>query len=245
MLGKVAVNPLPRFIPAVFVAGLNYSTHAAEVNLPIPKYPIFAMKSPSAVLYPTNAGLCGSGPTTVAVGDEIVVPKSLQDPLDADYEGELAIIIGKRCRDVPAEDGAVEDVVGGYTVALDVTSRRWQGKKGGNQWCYAKSFDTFCPLGPHMVNMPIRDVSSLELRTVLNGEVVQRDSTANLIFGVKELVSFLSRDATLEAGSVILTGTPSGVGFTRSPPRYLQRGDVLAVSVEHIGVRECAVAFAR
>jgi len=151
-----------------------------------------------------------------------------------DYEGELAVIIGRACRNV-ATDAALDHVLG-YTCANDVSARRWQMHAGAGQWIRGKSFDTFCPLGPALVTADeIPDPQALGLRTTVNGQVMQDHTTGDMIFPVAELISFLSRDTTLLPGTVILSGTPQGVGFARKPPVWLQPGDEVTVEIEGVG----------
>ncbi len=202
----------------VFCVGLNYRAHAAEANLPLPDEPVIFMKPTTAVVGP---------------GEPIRIPACCRRGPEVDYEVELAVVIGRACRDVP-EDRALEHVLG-YTVANDVSARRWQ-KRNGGQWVRAKSFDTFCPLGPVLVTRDeLSDARGLGLRTVLNGRVMQQGTTDDMIFPVARLVSFLSQDTTLLPGTVILTGTPPGVGFARKPPVFLRPGDEVTVEVEGIG----------
>jgi 2-keto-4-pentenoate hydratase/2-oxohepta-3-ene-1,7-dioic acid hydratase in catechol pathway len=213
----VARRLAPVAPPNVFCVGLNYRAHAAEANLPLPPEPVLFMKPTTAV----------SGP-----GDPIPLPACSQGP-EVDYECELAVVIGVPGRDIP-EERALEHVLG-YTAANDVSARRWQ-KVNGGQWVRGKSFDGFCPLGPALVTRDeIPDPQSLALRTVLNGRVMQEGNTADMIFSVAQVVSFLSRDTTLLPGTVILTGTPPGVGFARTPPVFLSPGDRVTVEVERIG----------
>jgi 2-keto-4-pentenoate hydratase/2-oxohepta-3-ene-1,7-dioic acid hydratase in catechol pathway len=208
--------------PAVICIGLNYGKHARETGAELPDRPVVFMKNPAAV---------------VGHGADIVLPASCREPLQVDYEVELAVIIGKSAKNV-AEDEALS-FVRGYTVANDVSARIWQKRGGGGQWIRGKSFDTFCPLGPWMVTADeIEDPNGLDLALTLNGEVMQKSSTADMIFSVKKLVSYLSEDTTLLPGTVILTGTPEGVGFARKPPVYLKPGDRLSLSVSGIGTLE-------
>jgi len=201
----------------VFCVGLNYRAHAAEANLPLPESPVLFMKPTTTV--------CGPG-------DPIRLPASSAGP-EVDYECELAVVIGTEARDVP-EERALEYVFG-YTAANDVSARRWQ-KHNGGQWVRGKSFDTFCPLGPALVTRDeLPDPQALRLRTVLNGEVMQEGSTDDMIFPVARIVSFLSQDTTLLPGTVILTGTPPGVGFVRNPPVFLCPGDRVTVEVDGVG----------
>ncbi|ROR32798.1 fumarylacetoacetate hydrolase family protein [Inmirania thermothiophila] len=203
----------------IFGIGLNYRDHAAETGMPAPENPVLFMKPTTTVIGP---------------GDAILLPAACEHGPEVDYEVELAVVIGRAARDVPAER-ALEHVLG-YTVANDVSARRWQKHGGAGQWVRGKSFDTFCPLGPVLVTADeLGDPQRLRLRTVRNGETLQDGSTADMIFGVRELVAFLSRDTTLLPGTVILTGTPAGVGFTRTPPIFLAPGDEITVEVEGIG----------
>lgn len=151
-----------------------------------------------------------------------------------DYEAELAVVIGREALNVSKEDAL--DYVLGYTCANDVTARRWQGKKGGGQWARGKSFDTFAPLGPWVVPAKlIPDPQALRIRTILNGKVVQDGNTSDMHFGVAELIEFLSQGTTLHPGTVILTGTPAGVGYTQDPPVFLKAGDTVEVEIEGVG----------
>ena len=204
---------------AILCIGLNYHEHAKETGAELPNYPVLFMKNPAAVTHP---------------GDPIVIPRSCLEPLQADYEVELAVIIGKPAKNVTASDAL--SYVFGYTVANDVSARRWQKHGGAGQWVRGKSFDTFCPLGPVLVTADeIPDPQTLQLRCVLNGEVMQDSNTADMIFSVARLIEYLSQDMTLLPGTVILTGTPGGVGFTRKPPVYLKPGDMTELSVSSIG----------
>jgi len=216
-----AVEParwLPPVEPrAILCIGLNYRGHAAESGAQIPQTPVVFMKNPSA-----------------AVGHEepIVRPAVCGDELD--WEAELAVVIGKACRDVPRELALTH--VLGYTAANDVSARLWQHDKGGGQWVRGKSFDTFAPMGPVLVTADECPYPNrLAIRTILNDEVVQESTTADMVFDVPELVRFLSQDTTLLPGTIILTGTPAGVGWARQPRRTLQAGDVVSVEVEGIG----------
>lgn len=210
---------LPPLEPAaIYCIGLNYHAHAEETKQELPRFPVVFMKPPSAV--------CGAG-------DYIVVPDVALDPEEVDFEGELAVVIGRDCKDV-SEVEALSYVLG-YTIANDVSARRWQGKKGGGQWTRAKAFDTFCPLGPVLVPAGKFDPHSARITTLVNGEVMQDGNTKDMIFNVPQIIEFLSQGTTLQAGTVILTGTPAGVGYTRSPPAYLRPGDVVEVRIDGIG----------
>lgn len=222
---EVANDPVPvakllaPFQPSVVLCiGLNYRQHAAEGNQPIPQFPVLFMKSPASVQNP---------------GDPIILPRHLRSDR-VDYECELAVVIGRTCKNVSPENAL--DYVFGYTCANDVSARDWQREWGSNQWCRAKSFDTFCPLGPWLVTKDdIPNPNALRLSTRLNGEVMQDWNTNDMIFDVPTLISFLSGSTTLLPGTVILTGTPHGVGFARKPPVYLKPGDALTIEIESIG----------
>jgi len=206
--------------PAIFGIGLNYRAHATEQGLEAPERPVIFMKNISAVAGPFDA---------------IVIPKVCQDKAQTDYECELAIVIGRAARDVK-EEQALEYVYG-YTAANDVSARWWQKSGSGGQFVRGKSFDTFCPLGPALVTRDeITNPDRLRVMTRLNGVVMQDSNTSDMIFSVRKLVSYLSQGTTLRPGTVILTGTPSGVGFARKPPVFLKEGDVVEVGVEGIGV---------
>ena len=203
---------------AILCIGLNYRRHAEESKLKPPEFPVLFMKTPSALQHP---------------GDPIRIPRHLQS-LETDYECELAVVIGKAARNVPKEKAL--DYVLGYTCANDVSARDWQVKKGGGQWCRGKTFDTFCPLGPVLVTPDeIPNPNALKIRTVLNGEVMQDWNTDDMIFDVPSLISFLSGSTTLAPGTVILTGTPHGVGMARTPPRWFKAGDSVTIEIEKIG----------
>ena len=205
--------------PNIFCIGLNYRAHAAETGAPIPDKPVVFMKPTTAVVGP---------------GDPIVLPAACEHGPEVDYEAELAVVIGRTARDVGV-DQALDHVLG-YTCACDVSARRWQKRGGGGQWIRGKSFDSFCPLGPVLVTADeVRDPQALHLSCVVNGQTMQQGFTSDMIFSVAELIAFLSRDTTLLPGTVILTGTPPGVGFARTPPVFLADGDRVEVSIEGIG----------
>lgn len=203
----------------IFCIGLNYREHAAESGMEPPEQPIVFAKPTSSVCDP---------------GDPIILPACCTHGPEVDYECELAVIIGKSARDVSQTDAL--DYVLGYTCANDVSARKWQLNGGGGQWIRGKGFDTFCPLGPVLVTADeISDPQGLGIRTILNGETVQDHTTGDMIFTVAELIEFLSQDTTLLPGTVILTGTPQGVGFARKPPIWLKDGDDVIVELEQIG----------
>jgi 2-keto-4-pentenoate hydratase/2-oxohepta-3-ene-1,7-dioic acid hydratase in catechol pathway len=195
----------------IVCVGLNYMSHANEFKMPIPEEPILFIKPPSAVLAP---------------GGEIIYPPSSNQ---VDYEGELAVVIGKSCKAIAAEEA--EKYILGYTCFNDVTARDLQKKDG--QWTRAKSFDTFAPFGPWIEKI---DPSNADIQTRVNGAVKQKSNTSDLIFNVPRLVEFISNVMTLMPGDVIATGTPSGVG-------PLQKGDVVEVEIEGIGVLKNSVAL--
>lgn len=203
---------------ALMCIGLNYRRHAEEGNATIPEYPILFMKTPSAVQNP---------------GDPILLPTHLKSD-SVDYECELAAVIGKECKNVSKDDAL--DYVLGYTCANDVSARDWQLKKGGSQWCRGKTFATFAPLGPCLVTADeIPNPNDLGIKTILNGEAMQDWNTNDMIFDVPTLIEFLSGSTVLSAGTVILTGTPHGVGSARTPPVFLKDGDTVTIEIEKIG----------
>lgn len=201
--------------PNVYAIGLNYRKHAAESNMEPPKAPVIFIKATTSVTAP---------------GMPIVLPDAA--PNEVDYECELAIVIGKVTRNVAPDDAL--DYVLGYTCGNDVSARDCQIRLDV-QWARAKSFDTFCPLGPVIVTPDELDGDACGIRTILNGEVMQDSNTSDMIFGCRELVSYLSHQFTLLPGTVIMSGTPSGVGFARKPPVYLKEGDEVTIEIDGIG----------
>jgi len=166
-------------------------------------------------------------------GDPIRIPTTLASH-EVDYECELAVVIGRTAKNVSRATAL--DYVLGYTCANDVSARDWQIKYGSGQWCRGKIFDTFAPLGPWIVTHDeIPNPNDLSIRTILNGETMQDSNTADMIFGVAELIEFFSASTTLLPGTVILTGTPSGVGMARKPPVWLKAGDSVTIEIEKIG----------
>lgn len=190
----------------IVCVGLNYTEHAKELKMQLPSEPILFLKPPSAVLAP---------------GKEIIYPHSSKQ---VDYEGELGVVIGKRCKSVPADDA--DRYILGYTCLNDVTARDLQNKDG--QWTRSKSFDTFAPFGPWIAKI---DPSHVDIQTRVNGVVRQRSNTSDLIFDIPYLLEFISGVMTLEPGDVIATGTPPGVG-------PMSKGDRVEVEIEGIGVLE-------
>jgi 2-keto-4-pentenoate hydratase/2-oxohepta-3-ene-1,7-dioic acid hydratase in catechol pathway len=203
----------------IFCIGLNYRQHAAETHAKIPEQPILFMKGINAVQHP---------------GEPIFLPQHLRSD-EVDYECELAVVIGQACKNVSREH-ALEYVLG-YTCANDVSARDHQIKRGGGQWCRGKTFDTFAPLGPRLVTRDeIPDPNRLRIATILNGERVQDWNTSDMIFNVPRLIEFLSGSTTLVPGTVILTGTPHGVGMAVKPePRWLRPRDRVSIEIENIG----------
>jgi 2-keto-4-pentenoate hydratase/2-oxohepta-3-ene-1,7-dioic acid hydratase in catechol pathway len=211
-----------RFLPpvdprALICVAASYRKHIEESRLTEQPDPVLFMKNPAA-----------------ATGhrEPIRIPAVCAD--EVDYEGELAVVLGRDCRDATGAEAA--RAIAGYTVANDVSARIWQLERGGGQWVRGKSFDTFAPLGPFLVTPDeVGDPGTLTLRTLLDGETVQETSTALMIRGVAELLCFLSQGTTLLAGSVILTGTPEGVGWFRQPRKLLRPGSVVSVEIENVG----------
>jgi 2-keto-4-pentenoate hydratase/2-oxohepta-3-ene-1,7-dioic acid hydratase in catechol pathway len=202
----------------ILAIGLNYRRHAEETKARLPEFPVLFVKSPASLQNP---------------GAPILLPRKLPSH-EVDYECELAVVIGKTCRNV-SRSQALDHVLG-YTCANDVSARDWQKRWGGSQWCRGKSFDTFCQLGPVLVTTDeIPDPNTLTIRTILNGEVVQESNTGDMIFDVPTLIEFLSGSTTLPAGTVILTGTPHGVGMAANPPHWLKAGDDVTIEIDKIG----------
>ena len=202
----------------ILCVGLNYRQHAVETGAEPPEHPVLFLKNSGAVQNP---------------GDPIELPRRLRSDR-VDYECELAVVIRKRCHNVRRDEAL--DYVLGYTCGNDVSARDWQKQGGGGQWCRGKSFATFCPLGPAIVTTDeIPDPNQLAIRTIVNDNVMQDWNTNDMIFDVPTLIEFLSASMVLNPGTVILTGTPHGVGFARTPPVYLQPGDQVTVEIEKIG----------
>jgi 2-keto-4-pentenoate hydratase/2-oxohepta-3-ene-1,7-dioic acid hydratase in catechol pathway len=220
--GVMPTRLLSPIEPAQIIGiGLNYRQHAEETKAEIPKHPIVFYKNLASVQDP---------------GQPIRLPRHAHTD-KVDFECELAVVIGKTCKHVRHEEAL--DYVLGYTCANDVSARDWQKDAGGGQWCRGKSFDTFCPLGPYLVTADeIPNPNALRIKTTLNGEVMQDWTTGDMIFDVPALIAYLSASMTLPAGTVILTGTPQGVGMARDPRVWLKHGDVVAVEIEGIGILE-------
>ena len=211
--------------PGKLVAiGLNYEDHIRESGLPRPERPLVFGKYPSSICGPT---------------DDIVVDTELTTQVD--WEVELAVVVGRTMKNVPPADAL--ECVAGYAVANDVSARDVQFSE--SQWVRGKSFDTFCPLGPAVPRDEVGDPQALRLRTRVNGETVQDSSTSLMVFPVAELLAFCSRNFTLDAGDVLLTGTPWGCGHFMDPPRHLAIGDVVECEVERVGELRNRVVSAR
>jgi 2-keto-4-pentenoate hydratase/2-oxohepta-3-ene-1,7-dioic acid hydratase in catechol pathway len=215
MAGKLLAPLVPT---TIFCAGLNYRQHAEETGAKLPSHPVLFMKGVNAVADP---------------GQAIEIPVHLASER-VDYECELAVVIGRAAKNVSRAEAL--NYVAGYTCANDVSARDWQIQYGGSQWCRGKTFDTFCPLGPCLVTPEeIPEPNNLRISTTLNGRVVQDWTTADMIFDVPSLIEFFSGSTTLLPGTVLLTGTPHGVGMARDPRLWLQEGDELTVEIERIG----------
>jgi 2-keto-4-pentenoate hydratase/2-oxohepta-3-ene-1,7-dioic acid hydratase in catechol pathway len=199
----------------IVCAGLNYRPHAEEADMTTPQQPLFFAKWPSAL---------------IGDGDSIVLPPIATQ---IDYEAELAVVIGRPTKSVSA--GEALEYVGGYTCLNDVSARDIQFADG--QWTRGKSFDSFCPIGPRVVPVAeVPDPQRLRIRCLLNGDVVQDDTTANMLFTVAELIAHASQWTQLEVGDIVATGTPAGVALGQEEPRWLRAGDVVTVEIDGVGV---------
>ena len=213
--GNPRIGPCVGRVPKLVCIGLNYRDHAEEAGMAIPGEPVLFMKATSAI----------SGPH-----DDVMLPRG---SMKTDWEAELGVVIGTRARYVEVDDAL--DYVAGYCVGNDLSERAFQ-LEGTGQWVKGKSADTFAPLGPWLVTRDeIADPQSLDVWLELNGERQQDGNTRTMIFPVAELVSFVSRHMTLEAGDVMLTGTPPGVGLGHKPPRFLAPGDHMRLGVAGLG----------
>ncbi|KAK4118551.1 hypothetical protein N657DRAFT_583441 [Parathielavia appendiculata] len=228
---KVLLDLLrPSDVPIIRCIGLNYIKHIQEGGRTPPPYPSVFIK-----------------PSTSVAGhaEDVPIPRIAQDGT-LDYEGELAIVIGRTGKDISKADALSH--VAGFLVANDVSARGWQRdpKKAGGvpQWCFSKGFDKFAPLSAVLVSpRVVGNASSLTLQTFVNGEERQNTSTSDLLFGVEDIVAFCSQGTTLEAGTVILTGTPSGVAMGMKEPRYLNDGDMVEVRISQLGGARNKMAF--
>lgn len=210
--------------PNIFAIGRNYRAHIAETGARIPETPLVFLKATTSVIGPD---------------EPIILPRSAPD--EVDFEAELAIVIGRTLRDVVPET-AFEGVLG-FTCANDVSARDCQ--RNDKQWSRAKGFDTFCPIGPWIVTPDEIDPDNCPIRSRLNGQVMQDSNTSNMMRDCRELISFLSQQFTLLAGTLILTGTPEGVGFARKPPVFLRDGDRIEIEIDGIGTLSNPVRAAR
>jgi 2-keto-4-pentenoate hydratase/2-oxohepta-3-ene-1,7-dioic acid hydratase in catechol pathway len=197
----------------IVCVGLNYRDHAEEQGVELPAEPLLFAKWPSSLIGP---------------GEAIVIPPIVAK---ADYEAEVGVVIGARAKNVSKENAF--EVVRGYLCANDVSARDLQFSDV--QWTRGKSPDTFCPIGPMVTRDEISDPHALRIRAIVSGEVLQDSTTANLIFGIDDVISYASQTTTLEPGDLILTGTPAGVGVFRDPQRLLQPGDEVTIEIEGIG----------
>jgi len=206
----------PRCIIGV---GKNYPDLINELEGEHPQYPEMFFKNPASV---------------IGNGEPIVISPIASTPeMGLDYEGELAVVLGRDVRDVVESEAL--SAISHLAVANDVSQRWWQNYSGGGQWCRAKSFDTFCPLSELVPITAVHDIQNLQLETRLNGELVQQANTSSMIFTVASLIAQLSAGTTLLEGTVILTGTPGGLGMNRTPMRFMRPGDVVEVSIEGVG----------
>jgi 2,4-didehydro-3-deoxy-L-rhamnonate hydrolase len=198
----------------IICVGLNYRDHAEEQGTALPQAPLLFAKWQNTLIGP---------------GEAIVIPPVVTK---CDYEAELGVVIGERVRDVSAENAL--EAVAGYICVNDVSARDLQFADG--QWTRGKSPDTFCPVGPALVSRDdIPDPQALPIRAILNGETVQESTTANMIFGVADVIAYVTRTITLEPGDLIATGTPAGVGAFRDPPLFMRAGDEITIEIEGIG----------
>lgn len=201
--------------PNVYAIGRNYREHAQEMNAKeLPSEPLIFLKATTSIIGPE---------------DDIVIPRAA--PNEIDFEAELAVVIARQARNI-SEENALEYVLG-YTCANDVSARDCQ--RINKQWARAKSFDTFCPLGPAIIPRSELNPDSLGIRSILNGRMMQESNTSEMLFSVRHLISYLSHQFTLPPGTLILTGTPAGVGAARTPPVFLQVGDEIAIEIDGIG----------
>jgi 2,4-didehydro-3-deoxy-L-rhamnonate hydrolase len=198
----------------IICVGLNYRDHAEEQGTALPEAPLLFAKWQNTLIGP---------------GEPIAIPPIVTK---CDYEAELGVVIGERVRDVSAANAL--EAVAGYICVNDVSARDLQFADG--QWTRGKSPDTFCPVGPRLIPRDeIADPQALSIRAVLNGETVQDSTTANMVFGVAEIIEYVTRTITLEPGDLIATGTPAGVGAFRTPPLFMQAGDEITIEIEGLG----------
>ncbi len=214
--GIKLLAPVPR-PEKIFCIGLNYADHARETGKEPPPEPVVFSKFVTAVRGP---------------GEAIVLPRLSEQ---VDFEAELVAVIGTGGRHIPADRALAH--VAGYTCGNDVSARDWQNHKPGRQWLLGKSFDSFAPLGPELVTADeVRDAGDLRIQLRIDGQTMQDSRTSQLIFGVAQLISYISGVCTLSPGDLIFTGTPPGVGFARKPPIFLRPGNVVEVEIERVGL---------
>lgn len=214
-ISKIRIDPPIRRPSKIICIGLNYADHCREQKFDIPESLILFAKFPSAVIGP---------------GDSITWPGEVSQQVD--YEAELAVVIGRKARNVP-EDKTYEHI-GGYTIVNDVSARDVQF--ADKQWVRGKSFDTFCPIGPYLVTPnEVGNPHHLTIRCWVNGELRQDSSTDQMIFKIPEAIAFITRTCTLLPGDIVCTGTPDGVGVFRKPPIFLKPGDVIEIEIEKLG----------
>jgi len=213
-------------IREIWCVGRNYGAHAAELGNEAPERPMFFSKNLASL---------------ALNGEEIVIPRVCADREQVDYEGEIAVIVGRDARDL--DEGSAADAILGVCCANDVSARWWQKEGSGGQFHKGKSFDTFCPIGPGVA--AVEDFESLSLMTRLNGQRMQSASAREMIFSISRLLAEASQGTTLVAGTILLTGTPSGVGAGRKPPRFLREGDVVEVEIGGVGTLRNAVRAER
>ncbi|MGF3522608.1 MAG: fumarylacetoacetate hydrolase family protein [Candidatus Bathyarchaeia archaeon] len=219
-LDEVSLLAPIRFPPKIIGLGWNYVDHASEVKIKLPEEPVIFIKPHTTIIGPYQ---------------KIVKPPFVRE---LDYEGELAIVIGKTAKSVSVHDA--EKYIFGYTILNDVSARDFQFKDG--QWTKGKSFDTFAPTGPCITTRDeISDVNNLRIRTWVNGDLRQNGTTKDMVFNVNQIVYHLSRFMTLYPCDIIATGTPSGVGMAMKPQTWLKDGDVIRIEIEDIGVLENTV----
>jgi 2-keto-4-pentenoate hydratase/2-oxohepta-3-ene-1,7-dioic acid hydratase in catechol pathway len=228
---KKLLGPLtPSEVPIIKCVGLNYMKHIQEGGRTPPPFP--------SIFYKPSACVADHG-------EPIPIPKLAQDD-QCDYEGELCVVIGRDGKDIPVEDAL--SFVAGYTAGNDVSARKWQRDPkfagGVPQWCFSKSFDKYAPLGPVVVSPSfLENAGELVLQTRVNGELRQDTNTNDLLFGISRIISFISQGTTLQAGTVIMTGTPSGVAMGMKVPKYLSDGDLVEVYIEKIGTLSNQMKF--
>ncbi len=214
---KIAQFFPPIWPSNILALGLNYRKHADETKMEAPEFPVLFIKTTSSV-----------------IGHEAPIRIPAAGPDQVDYEGELAVIISRSAKNIKP-DQAFDHILG-YTCANDVSARDWQFERQKGQWARGKSFDTFCPLGPFLIPRDeIPDPNRLRIQTILNDTILQDASTSAMICPVADIISLLSQSMTLLPATVILTGTPEGVGFTRKPPIFMKDGDRITIEIEKIG----------